>query len=72
MLCEKCKKAEATVHITEIIADSPHEMRKRDLCQVCFNQSDLPKKMGGKTAAGWTGYSPGSSATSLPDDEPDR
>ena len=74
MLCEKCKTAEATVHITEItevVANAPGEMKKRELCEACFSQSDLGKKVNAKTA-GWTSYGPGATATILPNDEPDR
>jgi protein-arginine kinase activator protein McsA len=71
MICEKCKRAEATVHITEIVADAPDEMKKRDLCEACFNESDLAKKVSGKIA-GWTSYGPGPSSAILPDDEPDH
>jgi protein-arginine kinase activator protein McsA len=72
MLCEKCKKAEATIHITEIIGDAPDETKTHDLCEACCNQSELGKKLRRTTGAGWTNYSPGSSATTAPDDEPDR
>ncbi len=67
MLCEKCNKATATVHITEVIADAPGEMKKHDFCEACFSQSDLAKKVSRKTV-GWTNYS----ATFLPDDESGR
>jgi len=48
MLCESCNKAEATVHITEVVAEAPGEMKKRDLCEACFSQSELAKKVHGK------------------------
>ena len=41
MLCENCKTAEATVHITEAVADAPDKMKKHDLCEACFSQSGL-------------------------------
>lgn len=71
MLCEKCKTAEATVHITEVVADAPDEMKKSDLCEACFSQTELAKKVKAKTA-GWTSYGPGSTAAIFRDDEPDR
>jgi len=64
MLCEKCKTAEATVHITEVVADAPEKMQKRNFCEACFNQSHFAKKLSAKTA-GWTSYS----ARFLPEDE---
>ena len=67
MLCEKCNKAEATVHITEMVANAPGEMKKRDLCEACFSQSELAKKVSLEPAD-----SPGYTATILPDDEPGR
>ena len=69
MLCEKCKTAEATVHITEVVAEAPGEMKKRNLCEACFSQSELAKKVHGRTR-GWTSYNP--TQTILPDDEPGR
>ncbi len=70
MLCEKCNKAEATVHITEVVADAPEEIKKRDFCVVCFSQSDLAKKFGGKLLDEAT--RPGATSMILPKDEPDR
>ena len=69
MLCEKCNKAEATVHITEVVADAPEETEKRNFCVACFSQSDLAKKLGGKLPEA---TSPGATAIILPNDEPDR
>ena len=69
MLCEKCNKVEATVHITEVVADAPEEMKKRDFCEACFNQSDLAKKLSGKMPHA---TSCGATATIFPDDGPDR
>ena len=45
MLCEKCQKREAVVHVTEVVADSPDEMKKHNLCEPCFAESDLSKLM---------------------------
>jgi protein-arginine kinase activator protein McsA len=45
MICEKCKMAEATIHITEVFG---HEMKKTNFCQTCFGQTDLAKKLSGK------------------------
>ena len=69
MLCEKCKTAEATVHITEAVADASEEMQKHDFCEACFSQTDLAKKLSGKMA---NATSCGFTATILPDNEPDR
>ena len=69
MLCEKCNKAEATVHITEVVADSPEEMKKRNFCVRCFSQSDLAQKLGGKLLEATR---PGATSIILPNDEPDR
>jgi len=69
MLCEKCNKAEATVHITEVFADSPEEMKKGNFCVPCFSQSDLAQKLGGKLPEA---TSPGATSIMLPNDEPDR
>jgi protein-arginine kinase activator protein McsA len=69
MLCEKCHKTKATVHVTEVVAGAPSEMKKRNLCKACFSESQLAKKVKGKTA-GWTSYD--STRTILPDDEPER
>lgn len=41
MLCEKCNKQEATVHVTEVVAEAPDQLKKRDFCEACFNQSEL-------------------------------
>jgi protein-arginine kinase activator protein McsA len=69
MLCEMCKTAEATVHITEVVADTPEEMKKHDFCAACFGQTDLAKGLGGKMAdATRCGFT----ATIVPNDEPDR
>ncbi len=70
MLCEKCNKAEATVHITEVVADAPEEIKKRNFCVACFNQSDLAKKFGGELLGEAT--RPGATSMILPNDEPDR
>ena len=69
MLCEKCNKAEATVHITEVVADSPEEMKKRNFCVACFSQGDLAQKLGRKLPEA---TSPGSTSIILSNDEPDR
>lgn len=69
MLCEKCKKAEATVHITELVADAPAEMKKHDFCAACFGQTDLAKSLGGKLA---DATSCGAAATIVSQDELDR
>ena len=47
MLCEICKKREATIHLTE--SGRGPEVRHRDLCEECFpvegmSESELKKK----------------------------
>ncbi len=69
MLCEKCKTAEATVHITEVVANAPEEMKKHDFGAACFGQTDLAKRLSGKIA---NATSCGFTATIVPEDEPDR
>jgi protein-arginine kinase activator protein McsA len=69
MLCERCKKTEATVHVTEIVAGSPGEMKKTNLCEACFSLSKLSKKVSLKTA-GTTSYGP--TKTFKRGDEPGR
>lgn len=69
MLCEKCKTAEATVHIDEVIGTVPDEIRKRDFCAACFSQTDVGKKLSGKVADG-TSY--GFTAAIVSEDETDR
>ena len=69
MLCEKCHKTEATVHVTDVVVGALNEMKKRNLCEACFSESQLAKKVRGKTA-GWTSSDP--MRTILPDDEPER
>lgn len=70
MLCEKCNKQEATVHVTEVVAEAPDEMKKHDFCEACFSQTELAKKVKSKTA-GWTSYGEGATAEIFPiDDEP--
>ena len=71
MLCEKCKKVEATVHITETVADAPDQMKKHDFCEACFSQSGLAKMAGGKTPD-WTSSGPGYTAAMWHKNEPDR
>jgi protein-arginine kinase activator protein McsA len=72
MLCEQCKTAEATVHITELVAGAPaEEMKKRDFCEGCFSQTDLAKKVSGKTA-GWTSSGPGFTASMWQGNRPGR
>jgi protein-arginine kinase activator protein McsA len=71
MLCEKCKTAEATVHITEVVADAPDEMKKRDLCEACFNQSGFATKLSGKPAD-WTSSGPGFTTAMWRNNEPER
>ena len=57
MLCEKCHKTEATVQVTEVVAESPGQMRKRNLCEARWGDTDIAKKLSGKSA-GWTRYNP--------------
>jgi protein-arginine kinase activator protein McsA len=68
MLCEKCQKRNATVHVTEVPPGSG-ESKKHDFCESCYSESDIAKKVNTKTA-GWTSDDPPQSV--LPDDEPNR
>ena len=69
MLCEKCKKVEAKVHITEVVADEPEEMKKRDFCEACFSQTDFARKLNGNLA---DATSCGATSTIVSQDEPER
>jgi hypothetical protein len=69
MLCEKCRKVEATNHITEAVGERPEEMKKHDFCDVCFSQTDLAKKLGGTLPEA---TSPGATSIIVPNHEPDR
>lgn len=66
LLCEKCQKIEATVHITVVVADT-QQMEEHDFCEACFRESDFAKRVSGKTA-GWTSYGP--TKTLMPADKP--
>ena len=68
MLCEKCKTAEATVHVSEVAGDVPDDMKKLDVCEACFSQSDVAKKLSGKLD--WRSQGPGSTTAMWPGDEP--
>jgi protein-arginine kinase activator protein McsA len=48
MLCENCNKEEATVHLI-ICSGTGNE--KRNLCESCFRQSDVAKKI---ASGDWT------------------
>ena len=48
MLCEQCKQAPATVHITQIVNDTKREMH---LCEDCAG------KVAGETGTAWPGIS---------------
>jgi protein-arginine kinase activator protein McsA len=62
VLCEKCNKVEAAVHITEVVAGAPEEIKKHDFCESCFSKTDFAK-LGGETAPA---TSCGFTATILP------
>jgi protein-arginine kinase activator protein McsA len=47
MLCERCNKEEAVVHFTVI---SPNGDEKRNLCESCYRESDIAKKI---ASEGW-------------------
>ena len=64
MLCEKCQKTEARVHLIEGVPGSG-EMRKHNLCEPCFKERDLSKKLIGKVCYGPT-------KMFVPNDEPGR
>ena len=69
MLCEKCNKEEATVHVTQVVAQAPEEMKKHDFCEACFSQSELVRKLSDKTLGPAT--APGATAQIFPlGDEP--
>ena len=69
MLCEKCNKEAATVHVTEIVAEAPDEMKKHNFCEACFSQTQLARKFSGKILGPAT--EPGATAHIFsPDDEP--
>jgi protein-arginine kinase activator protein McsA len=57
MLCEKCQTREASVHVTEIVAESK-EMKKHNFCEACFKESHLSKIMKDSGATGWAVGSP--------------
>jgi protein-arginine kinase activator protein McsA len=57
MLCEKCQTKEASVHVTEIVAESG-EMKKRNFCEICFQESHLSKMIKESGAKGWAVGSP--------------
>ena len=42
MKCEKCQKAKATIHLTEIVEDQKHEAH---LCEECARQSGVGIKL---------------------------
>lgn len=44
MLCNKCQTRNATVHFTTCTGNGDEEPRKIDLCQECFETSDLEEK----------------------------
>jgi protein-arginine kinase activator protein McsA len=69
MLCEKCNKQEATVHVTEVVAEASDEMKKHDFCEACFSQTELARKLSGKILGPAT--APGATAQIFsPDNEP--
>jgi protein-arginine kinase activator protein McsA len=45
MLCERCNKEEAVVHLTV------NEDEKLNLCEACYRESEIAKKI---ASAGWT------------------
>ena len=69
MLCEKCNKQKATVHVTEVVAEASDEMKKHDYCEACFSQTELARKFSSKILGPAT--EPGATAQIFPpDDEP--
>ena len=70
MLCEKCQKREAVVHVTEVVAGAPDEMKKHNFCEPCFAESQLSKVLKTRKTAGWTSYNP--TQPIPPDDESSR
>ncbi len=42
MMCQACKKEEAVVHLTVITPDGDE---RRDLCESCYRESGIAKKI---------------------------
>ncbi len=66
MLCEKCNEQEATVHVTEVVAEAPDEMKKHDFCEACFSQTQFARKFGSKVLGPAT--EPGATSQIFPND----
>ena len=49
MVCQRCKKEEAVVHLTVM---SPGGEQRRDLCESCYRASEIGKEI---ASAGWEG-----------------
>ncbi len=64
MLCQKCKKAEAVVHLT-IVSGGRGRVRKQNLCESWYHNTRISKKI---ATAGWTRYDP--TKIFHPDNEP--
>ncbi|MGE5736627.1 MAG: hypothetical protein ACM34E_16155 [Acidobacteriota bacterium] len=47
MLCERCNKEKAVVHVTVV---SPNGEEQRNLCESCYRESEIAKKI---ASAGW-------------------
>jgi protein-arginine kinase activator protein McsA len=64
MLCERCNKEEAVVHLTLI---SPNGDEKRNLCESCYRESDIAKKI---DAGGWKCEGPTKKVVRVADRKP--
>ncbi len=58
MLCEQCTKEEAVVHLTMVTPDGEE---KRNLCESCYRESGIARKIAGAgldvtpaSKAGWS------------------
>ena len=52
MLCDICKKAEATVHLTQIVEG---KMLKVDLCESCAKEKGVQEAAGFRWRTCWSG-----------------
>ncbi len=66
MKCDVCKKGEATVHLTQIIAG---KMQKIDLCEECANEKGVSDPVGFSLTELLTGLSPTEAPVAAPANE---
>jgi protein-arginine kinase activator protein McsA len=55
MICENCRKREATTFIVAVKGDGTKEV---NLCEDCYKQSEYGPVIAGVVQAGWTSYNP--------------